>query len=194
MSNITIDIKPNTSNIPTQLNIGRITNGEDRIEGVESGVWPIKTKMRVRTTRNYRVHMPYGFDTSVKRVFLGKASGVFIPLIDDIARDALSVEDVILRVRKYCILGEIDDSVLFIFRTVEKWMDNSEWDRVELLIEREEIINWGEDDLIALLSSTLPWNKNILNRKKLYEKARKKLLTDYYQNESEVDFILEGLI
>lgn len=185
-----IIIEDNTTALTPKVLIG----GKSFTEGnVSWSKYVPKEKGRTRTTRN--IYHGYGIDTSVRRVFRGEVSQEFVFFIDQDTKQLIVVEGLVRNVIDLLKTGLIDQSVYLIFKSINNWVTDKSIsiDAVDLLIKRSELNSWGEDVLIALLSTTLPYKDVLVNRSHLFQTVKERLLILYKNDLKEVNYILHGL-
>jgi hypothetical protein len=147
----------------------------------------------LRTTRELNLPYIIGFNTSVKRVSKNVNNFHYVHFSEKEEIDQLYVKGAISEFDHLLKSNKIDTSILFIFRTIEKWMTNMESNRVVFFLDLVKKYEFNEDIFIAILSSTLSWKNRINNRSEFYNITCEKLLLNYDNNYNEVTNILSGL-
>lgn len=147
----------------------------------------------LRTTRELNLPYRVGFNTSVKRVSKNINNCQYVHFSEKEELDQLYVKGAISQFDELLENNKIDTSILFIFRTIEKWMINLENNRVVYFLDLVKKYEFNEDIFIAILSSTLSWKNRINNRSEFYDITSEKLLINYDNNYNEVTNILSGL-
>jgi hypothetical protein len=147
----------------------------------------------LRTTRELNLPYIIGFNTSVKRVSKNVSNFHYVHFSEKEEIDQLYVKGAISEFDDLLKSNKIDTSILFIFRTIEKWMINMENNRVVFFLDLVKKYEFNEDIFIAILSSTLSWKNRINNRSEFYDITCDKLLLNYDNNYNEVTNILSGL-
>lgn len=180
-----------TSHIPKSLQSKRETRQMDYIS--MSNNYKFKNNEGLETTEEFYIAINIEFDTSVRQVTKKIYNQKFAHILETEDAAKLNVKGLVAQLNILVEREKNDKSLLVIFRAIENWMINFQFDSVNYFLNISYTSKWNEDQLIAILSSTLPWKDNIPNRLNFYNFVHDKLLIDYGNNEYEVNNILLGL-
>jgi len=103
------------------------------------------------------------------------------------------IEEFLYRVESYCRTKDFDSAILYIVDQIDDWYKEGCLYLIDLLFLEIDLSKLEENSLVAILASTIYKKENFENRSKFFSNVRKKLLFDYENDISKVDFILQGL-